>query len=194
MAIRITSISGFGFGLQWTEVPGDKDIARRVLAFLENRRVLFGDRHWEDEVDCIRSAIEIRNYLTQELGATRPDRSLATSLRAMRAACRKFVEAAGPNGVNFYSNRLYREADPFSLALGDLRTLVGVQVALIAFRYDIPVEDDLATIIPPPVSDDDSDDDADKSWIPGFTPPSGPLPSSIGEPIGEMEVDTPEAD
>jgi hypothetical protein len=59
-------------------------VARRVLAFLEDRRILFRDRHWEDEIDCINSAIQIRQYLTRELGPTRPDGSLASSLRAIR--------------------------------------------------------------------------------------------------------------
>jgi hypothetical protein len=169
-------------------------VARRVLAFLEDRRVLFGDRHWEDQIHCIQSAIEIRRYLTEELGRARPDGSLATSLRAMRAACRKFVDAAGPGGANFFSNRLYLQTDPFSLALGDLRTLVGIHVALIAFQYDIPVEDDLATIMPPAASEGDGEDDEDKSWIPGFPPPSGPLPGPLGEPEQEFYVPPPEED
>jgi len=136
---KITGASGFGFGVDWTKVPGDEDVAHRVIAYLENRRLLFGARHNEDQEYCIRSAIEIWNYLTQELGSAKRGSSLSNSLRAIRAACRQFVEAGGPHRRNFMGAAPW-EADPFGLALGDLRTLVGVQVAMIASEYEVEVE------------------------------------------------------
>jgi hypothetical protein len=46
MAIRIKSFSFsmFGAGTNWEITKGDKDIARRVIRFLEDRRVLFDER------------------------------------------------------------------------------------------------------------------------------------------------------
>ena len=38
---------------------------------------------------------------------------------------------------------------------------MGIQIARIATQYDLDMEDDLATILPP-------DDKDDPSWIPGF--------------------------
>ena len=163
MGHKITGVSGFGFGVDWTKVPGDEEVAHRVIAFLENRRLLFGSRHSEDQAHCVASAIEIRNYLTQELGSAKRGSSLSNSLRAIRAACRQFVEAGGPHGRNFMGAAPWK-ADPFGLALGDLRTLVGVQVAMIASEYDVEVEPELAAIMPPSL---DSDED-DPSWLPGF--------------------------
>lgn len=67
-----------------------------MITFLEDRRLLFGKRHSEDELHCVRSAIEIRRFLTEELTNAKPGKSLAESIRAMRTAMRAFVDAAGP--------------------------------------------------------------------------------------------------
>ncbi len=163
MGYRMTGFSAFGLGVEWEKVPGDEKVAHRVIAYLENRRLLFGSRHSKDQDHCVASAIEIRNYLTTELGLTKQGSSLSMSLRAIRAACRQFVEAGGPRGRNFLGDAPW-DAGPFGLALGDLRTLVGWQVATIAGEYEIEVEPELAAIMPPSL---DSDED-DPSWLPGF--------------------------
>jgi hypothetical protein len=155
-----TGIGGFGFSINWEKVPGDEDIAREVITFLEDRRLLFGKRHSEDEMHCVMSANEIRHFLTHELSQAKAGKSLAQSLRAIRVALRAFVDAAGSGARNFR----YRSGvmtDEFSLALGELRSRVGLQVAVIADQYDIEVEDGLAQILPPAVDDD-------PSFRPGF--------------------------
>jgi hypothetical protein len=67
---------------------------------------------------CADSATQIRNFLTKELTNAKPGKSLEASLRAIRTACRNFVEAAGPDARNFrYQNG--PQTDRFSLALGE---------------------------------------------------------------------------
>jgi hypothetical protein len=163
MTYRPTGIGGFGFSINWEKEPGDEDVARRVVTFLENRRLLFGERHCEDELECVHSAIEIRNRLTDELAQAKPGKSLDGSIRAMRVAFREFVEAAGPGARNFMQRYGFPGMDPFSTALEKLRTLVGLHLQVIADRYDINIEPDLAQILPPDVSDDD-----DLSILPGW--------------------------
>jgi hypothetical protein len=53
------------------------------------------------------------------------------------------------------------QTDEFSLALGELRSRVGLHVALISGQYGIEVEPGLAQILPPEVEDD-------PSFLPGF--------------------------
>lgn len=158
-------LAAAGGTLTWTRTAGDEGIARAVVTFLEDRRLLFADRHVEGEYYCVRSALEIRAFLTEQIARAKPGKSLEASLRAMRAACRRFVEAAGPDGVHFRHHDHPYETDPFSLALGDLRSLIGVQLAAIAQVYDFTVEPDLARILPPI---DRNDEPQDLSWIPGF--------------------------
>lgn len=162
MSYRLTGIGAFGFSLNWDKVPGDAQVARRVVNFLEERRLLFGDSHSEDELLCVRLAIEIRRFLYDEIARAKPGKSLEQSMRAMRAAMRAFIDAAGPNAVNFrYHNG--HLADSFSLALGELRSLIGLHLAVIADQYGIDMEDELEQILPPDIAVD-----RDLSFIPGF--------------------------
>lgn len=156
MPKRLTGIQiPAGWGVSWETIEGDRDVARRVITFLEDRRLLFGTRHWgqEDGFSCVRSALAIRDMLSEQLSHASPGKTLDAHLRAMRAACRRFVDEAGHKAESF--------TDPmrFGAAIGDLRTSVGYSIAAIAEHFEIPVEEELATILPPA---------DDPSWIPGF--------------------------
>jgi hypothetical protein len=149
-----------GFGVQWEFVGDDKDIARQAIIFLENKRLLFREIHLEDEIDCVRAAIEIRNRLTDLIPSARDGGGVEQCLRAIRAACTQFVNEAGPEARNFLGFS-YPEVNRFGQALGELRSLVGIQVALLVDRYNLEVEEGLLSIFPP-------SDDQDLSWVPGF--------------------------
>ena len=153
----------FGFSVNWEKVPGDEEVAHRVVTFLEDRRLLFGKRHSEDELECVSSAMMSRAFLTDELTKAKAGKSLADSLRAMRAAFRQFVDAAGPSARNFRGYIGSPGMDPYSTALENLRALVGLHLALIADKYNIEIEPDLAQILPPDASADD-----DPSFLPGW--------------------------
>lgn len=161
-------VTGFSVplgGVQWADVPDDRTTAKAVIAFLEDRRVLFGSRHAEDQMHCLASVFAIRAFLTDRLVADHNiDAELAGTLKAMRACCRRFTDAAGPDGREFLPGRQPPwSTDPFSLALGDLRTSICFYVAGLARLYKIAVEDELAAILPVPQEDDDISE-----WMPGF--------------------------
>lgn len=69
-----------------------------MIAFLEDRRVLYDPCQMEVPDHCVRSVIEIHHCLTEELGKLEGGSELAASLRSMRAACRKFLERVGTDG------------------------------------------------------------------------------------------------
>lgn len=163
MGYRVKGASALGVGLSWEKTPGDAAVARRVLAFLEDRRVLFGDRHMEDGRYCVASALEIRQFLSEQLTSDQHlGQDLANALRVMRAACRQFVDLAGPDARNFEARGSGWPADRFWLALGELRASMGHQIGGLASAYKIDVEDGLRSLLPPEPRADDA------SWIPGF--------------------------
>lgn len=164
MGYEVTGVSTPAFGVQWAKTAGDKDIARAVVVFLEDRRVLFVDRHMEDEQHCMQSALQIRSFLTEQITKAKPGKDLEEALRRMRSACRRFLEAAGPRGEHFWHHPGYGH-DPFFLALGELRASVGAQLALILSQYPMRLERELASILPV------EDDGEDLGWLPG-TPDS----------------------
>lgn len=100
---RITGFSGPVFGISWNPPKPEIETARRVLVFLEDRRVLYNPYHIEVEHDCIHSVLDIRRFLTDVIGELPRDSKLAEHLRAIRAACRAFLDDTNPN-----SRRIHR--------------------------------------------------------------------------------------
>jgi len=142
------------------ELAGSSDeeigTAHRVLAFLEDRRVLYAPEQMETADECVQSVLEIRRFLTEVIGELVPDSELGKALRVIRAACRKFLdEYDGPSaGLGM---TLWRHGGDWVLgpALGELRGVTGVCVAAIADRYGLDVEAELAAILPAAPSDRD---------------------------------------
>ena len=70
----------------------------------------------------------------------------------MRAACRKFLDAVEPLDTDIVLWRRPRMWDrderDFFMALGELRSVIGIHAAQIAVRYGIDVEEELVAIFP----------------------------------------------
>ena len=132
-----------------------------MIAFLEDRRVLYEPSEMEVPSHCVHSVIEIRHCLTEELGKLEGSSELAASLRAMRAACRKFLERVGTDGREGirYAIGSNVHSWTFGSALGELRGTFGVHVARIAAAFKLDVEDRLASILPANAAADTGDDD-----------------------------------
>ena len=83
---------------------------------------------------------------------------LSQNLRAMRAACRKFLHVAAGDEPRILLNG-GRRGDwaswVFNGALGELRGVFGIHLAQVCTKYGIDLENGLASILP------DSDEGAD---------------------------------
>jgi hypothetical protein len=147
IAARLTGFSVPIFGVSWNPPEPDVAIARRVIAFLEDRRVLYNAYHLEVEEQCVHSITEIRQFLTKEIGALDEGSNLGEHFRAIRAACRRFLDGAGPGGRRLHQPWAPFEASFFT-ALGELRAAIGIHVGAIAVMHGLDVEGELATILP----------------------------------------------
>lgn len=148
---RVTGLSVPIFGVQWNPPEAECVAARRVLAFLEDRRVLYVPSEMELPHHCVESVLRIREFITAELGKLNSDQELAQSLRAMRAACRKFlatVQADDQRIVQFGAHQGHYASWVFNGAVGELRGVFGVHVARLAASHGLDVEDELASILP----------------------------------------------
>jgi len=153
IAGRLTGISSPIVGVSWTPPEVEVTTARRVIAFLEDRRVLYQPTEMEVPDHCIQSVLDIRQFLTTTLEHLDQGSALAQNLRAMRAACRKFLDRMQETrGRPLYRGPIQSmgtyDAWVFCGAVGELRGMVGLHIALIAARNGLDVEDDLATIMP----------------------------------------------
>lgn len=147
-ASRVNGVTIGIVGAQWTPKPTDTEVARRVLRFLEDRRVLYNDFAWEEPGHCIESVLEIRRFLTEEIAHQGDDGDLLPPLRAMRAACRKFLDGMQQDGGRRIHFGPGMASFGFFSALGEFRGAIGPQVALLAGNYKIDIENDLARTLP----------------------------------------------
>lgn len=150
MVNRLTGISCPVFGISWNPVETERNIARRIIVFLEPRRVLYSEYEYETVCPCIESVTEIKNYLTTELQQIDENSKLNSYVRAMRHACNKFLSKC-PDNNEF---RCYACQNGninnwiFTSAIGELRGVFGVMIGQIVKAYGINIEDELAQIIP----------------------------------------------
>ena len=152
IASRLTGFSTPVFGVSWNPPQAHITVARRVITYLEDRRVLYNPYHMEVPHHCIQSVIDIRQRLTSELGRLAADEGPAPHLRAMRAACRKFLNNVQQGDDRRKPHRHHWDSAPgswiFNSALGELRGVVGIHVAALAAQHGLDVEGDLADILP----------------------------------------------
>jgi Family of unknown function (DUF6650) len=156
IASRITGISTPIIGVSWQPAKPEVVAARRVTAFLEDRRVLYAPNELELPSHCVESVLQIRRFLTSEIGKLDGKSELAASLRAIRAACRKFLDTVATNDrdiIRYARQNGHYASWTFYSALGEMRGVFGVHLARIAVRFRLDIEDDLATILPAKAED-----------------------------------------
>ena len=141
------SLTGFStpiFGVSWNPPKTDRDIVRKLITFLEDRRALYNPYDIEMPVYVARSILEIRKELTAILQSIGDNPEISPHLRAIRAACRKYLDGVGGHSRQRYH---FRDFEIFAV-LGELRAVFGIHIAQLAVKYGIDVEDELASILP----------------------------------------------
>ncbi len=146
VAQRITGFSTPVFGVSWNPPESSREIVRRVVAFLEDRRALYADFHMEYGPWVEKSVLEMRGELTNALKSCPEDEQLTGPLRAMRAACRKFLDEMGP--PNSRRRVFYPREALMWQALGELRGVFGLHLARLCTAFGVDVEPELASIFP----------------------------------------------
>lgn len=145
---RWTGIATSVLGIQWERKDDDREIARRLLNQLGDRRMLWKDFSMEIEEHCVSSANTMRGQLTELLNNAEISANLAQRLQLLQRLFRDFVDDIGPTGDGWDRPRRAFGTDPLSMALGRLRGLVGVQIGELAADYSLEVSEELATIVP----------------------------------------------
>ena len=133
------SLSGFStpiFGLSWNPVQPDRNIVWQLIAFLEDRRVLYNPYELENIHYVMESILQIRSVLTEFIQQLDDESDFATHLRAMRAACRKYMDTQSGNWLDSLP------------AFGEFRAILGIHIAQLAVKYGVDVEEDLASTLP----------------------------------------------
>jgi hypothetical protein len=145
------SFTGFStpvFGVSWNPPKSDREIVRELITFFEDRRALYNPYDMETSMWVVESVLEIRKKLTDTLEKIDENSDITPHLRAMRAACRKFMDESG----KFEKHRHYH-MEKFFTDLGEMRAVFGIHIGQLCVKYGINIESDLATILP--IEDDE---------------------------------------
>ncbi len=95
MAARLNGVSIAIFGVSWTPPTVDVEVAREVVAFVETRRVLVSTYTNEMPGECVRSVLQIRDFLSEVMGSAGIVGDLLQPLRLIRRYCVRFIQRLG---------------------------------------------------------------------------------------------------
>ncbi|WP_339897694.1 DUF6650 family protein [uncultured Gilvimarinus sp.] len=143
---RVNGISTPIFGVSWSPENTEKDKARRLITFLEDRRVLFYEEEREGADFCRQSVELIREKITDFLQDFETDKDIVKAIRKFRSACRAFCNEVG--AINFNNEPVPVQRSILNAELAKLRKIAGVTIGSLAISYGLDVEDELASIIP----------------------------------------------
>lgn len=150
LARRISGFTIGSFGLQWTPPADERKTIRALLTFLEDRRVLYRPDNLAFAGEVEHSVLAIRQHCTETM-AHLPEQSPAVGcVSLIRAACRSFLDQPRADFRNLrpIPSGIDQAGHGFFTALGELRARVGVPIAILAVRYEIELEPELASIVP----------------------------------------------
>jgi hypothetical protein len=142
----IKSINGIStpiFGISWKPPESDCEIVRKLFLYLEDRRVLYYPYNMEMPYYVTESILNIRKYLTEQILGFEKESELLPNLKALRAACRKYLDEQDKS-----KKKRYRMMESEMLALGELRAAFGIHVAQLAVKYGVDIEENLEIILP----------------------------------------------
>lgn len=153
IASRITGISIPVFGVSWNPPESEREVVRQTFIFLEDRRALFNDFAHELDHEVSESVLAIRMELTAALKRLSANSEAVPSLRAMRAACRRYLDTTHPGAPDGGPRSYWGGPFSFMTELGTLRAMIGVQVAYLAVKYGIDLDGELTNVIPAELRD-----------------------------------------
>lgn len=150
LAHRLNGFSLPWFGVQWTAPPDERYDIRAFLVFLEDRRVIYSPYELEVQGQVEMSIQQIRAKCTETLSLIKEDSPATGPIRAIRAACRRFLDVPRSEFHNLYTRDFgdFKVQAAFFTSLGEFRALIGIQIAFLALRYQIELESELVSILP----------------------------------------------
>ena len=145
LVARLIGISTPVGGTDWQPPREERQKGRQVLTYLAEQQALRDPYDMAIGSFVTQSVMDLRGQLSGELDGLSTDSVLHEALRAMHAACRRFLEENQSPRSGYgppYEAQLHS-------TLGELRALFGIHIARIACAYDLEVDVHLAGILPP---------------------------------------------
>lgn len=145
IANRFNGFSVGPVGVSWSPTELEIEKARRIVAFCEDRRILFAPHNWEMKEESVDSAVKIREFLTGELGKIDRKSELAKRVESIRKACRVFLDGLRAHEVSQGVHDYNMVNGPPREALDKLRKSSALALLWIVINYQLDVEEELAS-------------------------------------------------
>ncbi|MBD5151195.1 MAG: hypothetical protein HDT16_01570 [Oscillibacter sp.] len=140
----ITGISTPFFGISWQHRETERDVALKVIMYLQTKRVLFHPTDLEVPQHCMRSVLDMKQFLTSMLLEVHDKDRIVLYLKEMIVACNNCL-------TNTYTNLLSSSCDiwgkdfsddelEFFLKLSLFRKAIAVDVEQLAKVYKLDVD------------------------------------------------------
>ena len=145
LVTRLTGVPTRVGGIDWEPPAKERDKAARLLKYLADQKALWDPYDRAIGSFVVQSILDMRERLRHDLEDLPPDCVLGEGLRAMGAACRRFLDENQSPRSGYgppYEAQLHS-------TLGELRARFGIHVARIACAYDLDVEARLESMLPP---------------------------------------------
>ena len=136
---KITGISFPIFGISWKPPDLERKIAKNIIWFSEDRRVLYTDNAPKTALYCYISVNKIRDYLSEKGKDLNSKSELTKSIKGMREACREFQTTL----EKFYDEDKERNPysdippDVFYRALQHMRNVFGAELGKLSLKYSV---------------------------------------------------------
>lgn len=150
IATHLNGVSTPFLGVSWQPPVSDVAVARQLITFLEDSRALYVPYAVEEPDHVTSSILEVRQKLTDVIGHGGLTSDFVASLRTMRAACRKFTKSRTDGWTHrgaAFGGPLTHDLE-FNQAVGEMRGVVGAEIAKVAVAHELDVEDQLVSIFP----------------------------------------------
>ncbi|WP_370464127.1 DUF6650 family protein [Micromonospora sp. AP08] len=135
--VRLTGVSTLFGGVQWDYTKSERDLLRRLVDFLETRRVLWMPFNSENHRHVVESVLLMRSRLVDVQEQLRHDSPAKNRIRLLRLACERFLTSAqGASDLHFYSD------------LGELRGVFGAYLDDLLGIYGLDASPQLRWILP----------------------------------------------
>ena len=162
LASRLAGVSILGFGASWKAPEPERVVVRDVITEFEDKRALYSLAVWEEPQHVVQSVLKMREILTGGLKRVGDNSPAKDAMRIMRAACRDFLTQSSTKVIGGRQGMLRTggmwEQEEFFIGLGKMRSIFGQQLAVLGYLYGIDIEEQLAAILPPDISDDSKSD------------------------------------
>ncbi len=167
---RLGGISLFGVGMSWKAPEPERVVVKDVITSLEDKRALYSSAVMEEQDHVVQSVLNIRNELTNGLKRVGDNSPAKDAFRAMRAACRDFLDLTSVKGWEHKHGMLRSggvwQQEEFLIELGKLRSVCGQQLATLGYLYGIDTEAGLASILPPDASGNNDYHESSGEFLP----------------------------